>query len=305
MKYASIALAAALALSTPALADIALPDGFSSARTETLDVNLHYVRDGGPGETVILMHGWPQTWSSWAEVMPLLSESYDVIAVDIRGAGQSDVPDTGYDKKTMAGDIKGLMDELDISSAHIVGHDIGGMTAFAFASQFADLTNTVTIIDTPIPGTPIFNAISADPRAWHFSFHAAPSMPEALTTGKEELYYGEFLTKMDAGAGGITAHEIATSVKTYSNPENAKAGFEWYRAFQQDAEDNRVFMETKLTMPVLALSSGRLAPFPYVLETLKPISETVEGKAMDSGHWIPETLPEELSGLLSDFFKRR
>ncbi len=300
-----LSTATALTLSTGfTFADATPPDGFTSARTETLEVNLHYVRDGGPGETVILMHGWPQTWASWIEVMPLLSADYDVIAVDIRGVGASDKPQDGYDKATMAADIRGLMTELGIASANIVGHDIGGMTAFAFASQFPEMTQTVTIIDVPIPGAPMFDAIAVDPRAWHFSFHAAAEVPEQLTTGNEEFYYGHFMQQMDAGAGGITEYEIGITVDAYSDPANARAGFEWYRAFPQDAEANKAFMETPLEMPVLGLNAERLAPFPYVVQMMDPIATTVEGQAMDSGHWIPETRPEELSALLADFFTR-
>lgn len=298
--------AAAFALSTGvAGADVTPPTGFESATMTSADVNLHYVRDGGPGETVILLHGWPQTWASWIEVMPLLSPDYDVIAVDLRGIGASDKPQGGYDKATMATDIKALMDELGIESSNIVGHDIGGMTAFAFASQFPDATATVSIIDVPIPGTSIFDMISVDPRAWHFAFNAAPDqVPETLTAGKEDFYYGGFLRKFDAGAGGITDFEIAITVDAYSDPANATAGFNWYRAFGQDAEDNKAFMETPLEMPVLGLNAGRLAPFPYVVEMMKPLATTVEGQSFDSGHWIPETRPEELAEALSDFFIR-
>ncbi len=287
-----------------ALADPTPPEGFTAALTEGLDVNLHYVRDGGPGEAVILLHGWPQTWASWIEVMPLLSADYDVIAVDLRGAGASDKPEGGHDKATMAADIRALMDELGVTSANIVGHDIGGMTAFAFASQFPEVTDTVTIIDVPLPGTPIFDAISIDPRAWHFSFHAAADVPERLTAGNEAFYYGHFMQELDAGSGGITDCEIAITVEAYSNPANARAGFEWYRTFPQDAEQNRIFMETPLEMPVLGVNAGRLAPFPYVVQMMEPIATIVEGAALDSGHWIPETLPEELSAMLDDFFTR-
>ncbi len=296
---------AILGLSASAgFADVTLPDGFESARMTGAEVNLHYVRDGGDGETVILLHGWPQTWASWIEVMPLLSDDYDVIAVDLRGAGSSDKPDAGYDKRTMAADIMALMDALDIESANIVGHDIGGMTAFAFASQFPEATDTVTIIDVPLPGTPVFDMIAADPRAWHFAFHAAADVPEALTTGNEQFYYSHFMQQMDAGSGGITDYEIAITVDAYSDPANATAGFNWYRAFAQDAEDNQVFMETPLEMPVLGLNAERLAPFPYVVQMMEPLAIQVEGQTIDSGHWIPETQPELLSELLDGFFTR-
>ncbi|MGL4238260.1 alpha/beta fold hydrolase [Tabrizicola sp.] len=287
-----------------AVAEVAPPTGFTSAMQTTGDVKLHYVRDGGPGETVILLHGFPQTWSSWVKMMPLLSAEYDVIAVDLRGVGGSDKPKDGYDKKTSAGDIKALMDELGIASANIVGHDIGGMIAYSFAAQFPDMAQSITIMDVPLPGTPIYDAISKDPRAWHFGFHADPVVPEALITGREEFYYGNFMQRVDAGAGVIGAVEIAEAVAAYSVPETATAGFNWFRTFPQDVTDNTEYMKTKLEMPVLGLNAGRLMNMPYIVEMMTPLATTVEGQAMDSGHWIPETVPEETVAILDQFFKK-
>jgi pimeloyl-ACP methyl ester carboxylesterase len=300
-SLAALLLSAGVAF---AFTDAAPPEGFTSSMQKTGDVKLHYVRDGGPGEAVILLHGFPQTWSEWIKIMPMLSPDHDVIAVDLRGVGQSDKPKDGYDKKTNAQDIKRLMDELGIAKANIVGHDIGGMVAYAFAAQFPEMTQTVTIIDVPLPGTDIFTSISQDPRAWHFAFHDDPVAPEAMVTGKEEFYYSYFMQRVDAGSGVITKEEIDRAVAAYSVPETMKAGFEWFRTAKQDAEDNKTFMKTKLPMPVLGLNAGKLAPFPYIVEMMKPLAVAVEGQTIDSGHWIPETKPEELADLLSDFFKK-
>jgi pimeloyl-ACP methyl ester carboxylesterase len=304
MKEKLFATALMLACSTPAFAEMAPPAGFTSEMQKTGDVKLHYVRDGGEGEAVILLHGFPQNWSEWIKIMPTLSKDHDVIAVDLRGVGKSDKPKDGYDKKTNAQDIKRLMDELGIAKANIVGHDIGGMIAYAFAAQFPEMTQTVTIIDVPLPGTEIFTAISKDPRAWHFAFHDDPVAPEQLVTGKEEFYYTYFMQRVDAGSGVIGKAEIDEAVKTYSDPATMKTGFEWFRTADQDAEDNKAYMAKKLEMPVLGLNAGKLAPFPYIVEMMKPLAVTVEGQQLDSGHWIPETVPDQLSALLIDFFKR-
>jgi pimeloyl-ACP methyl ester carboxylesterase len=293
-----------LASTSLAFAGAQPPTGFKSEMQKTGDVKLHYVRDGGEGEVVILLHGFPQTWSEWIKIMPSLSKDHDVIAVDLRGVGGSDKPKDGYDKKTNAQDIKRLMDELGIQKANIVGHDIGGMIAYAFAAQFPEMTQTVTIMDVPLPGTPIFTAISRDPRAWHFSFHDDPVAPEQMVTGKEQFYYSYFMQRVDAGSGVIGETEIKHAVEAYSVPETMRTGFEWFRAAKQDAEDNKVFMAKKLEMPVLGLNAGKLAPFPYIVDMMKPLAVTVEGQPLDSGHWIPETVPDQLSALLIDFFKR-
>jgi pimeloyl-ACP methyl ester carboxylesterase len=304
MKNLFLASAFLLASTSLVLADAEPPPGFKSEMQKTGEVKLHYVRDGGQGEAVILLHGFPQTWSEWIKIMPALSNDHDVIAVDLRGVGGSDKPKDGYDKKTNAQDVKRLMDELGIAKANIVGHDIGGMVAYAFAAQFPEMTQTVTIIDVPLPGTQIFTAISQDPRAWHFSFHEDPVAPEQLVTGKEQFYYSYFMQRVDAGSGVIGATEIKHAVEAYSVPETMKAGFEWFRTAKQDAEDNKVFMAKKLEMPVLGLNAGKLSPFPYIVDMMKPLAITVEGQTLDSGHWIPETVPDQLSALLIDFFKR-
>jgi pimeloyl-ACP methyl ester carboxylesterase len=295
---------ASLLLTSTAMAKTALPAGFKSAKTSKAEVNLRYVRDGGTGETVILLHGFPQTWSSWVKMMPLLSPNYDVIAVDLRGVGGSDKPKAGYDKKTSAQDIKALMDELGIKKANIVGHDIGGMIAYAFAAQYPDMAESITIIDVPIPGTDIYKAVSQDPRAWHFAFHNDPSVPEALVSGRERFYYGNFMRRVDAETGKIGPKEISEAVAAYSVPATMTTGFNWFRTFGQDVTDNKEFFKTKLTTPVLGLNAGKLAPFPYVVEMMKPYATTVEGQMMDSGHWIPESVPEETVKLLDDFFKK-
>jgi pimeloyl-ACP methyl ester carboxylesterase len=304
MKIIKLSVAFLLFATSLAYADATPPAGFSSAMQATGNVKLHYVRDGGPGEKVVLLHGFPQTWSEWIKIMPALSADYDVIAVDLRGVGKSDKPKDGYDKKTSAQDIKRLLDELGIRKANIVGHDIGGMIAYAFAAQFPEMTQTVTIIDVPLPGTDIFTAISHDPRAWHFAFHDDPVAPGALVTGKEDFYYSYFMKRVDAGSGIIGKEEIDRSIEAYSVPATMTTGFNWFRAATQDAEDNKQFMKTKLQAPVLGLNAGKLAPFPYLVEMMKPLAVTVEGQTMDSGHWIPETKPEELTKLLKDFLTK-
>ncbi len=297
-----IALVVALCVA-PAIAET-IPNGFTSAMQKTGEVKLRYVRDGGPGETVILLHGFPQTWSSWIKMMPLLSANYDVIAVDLRGVGGSDKPIDGYDKKTSAQDIKNLMVELGIKKANIVGHDIGGMIAYAFAAQFPTMATSIVIMDVPIPGTEIFTSISQDPRAWHFAFHKDPTVPEILVTGREQFYYSDFMRRVDAGMGKIGSAEIADAVAAYTVPKTMTTGFNWFRTADQDAKDNKEFFKTKLSMPVLGLNAAKLAPFPYIVDMMKPFATIVEGQTMDSGHWIPESLPEETVKLLDAFFKK-
>lgn len=275
-----------------------IPAGYKSGIQRQGAVKLHYVRRQGPGETIVFIHGWPQNWEEWIEVMVLMPKQYDLIAVDLRGIGLSEKPTTGYEKKTMAKDVHALMNDLGIGKAHIVGHDIGGMVGYAIASQFPGRVSTFTIIDVPIPGTPSFEAISRNPLAWHFQFHSAPEVPEALTTGREAYYYGEFIRKLEGSPGAVTADQVDTTIRVYSVPKTATAGFNFYRAFPQDAKDNQEFFKRKLRMPVLALNSARLSPLPFVLQMMRQLAVDVRGQGIDSGHWIPDEKPEEVVRLL-------
>jgi pimeloyl-ACP methyl ester carboxylesterase len=100
-------------------------------------VLLHYV-EGGSGEPLLLLPGWPETWWSYHKVMPELARHFHVISVDIRGMGSSSKPDSGCDEKTMAADVAALVDHVGYSKVNVAGHDIAAMLAFAFAAQLHD-----------------------------------------------------------------------------------------------------------------------------------------------------------------------
>ncbi len=280
-----------------------MPDGFESKTIQAGEIKMRFVRGGQGPESVILLHGWPQDWYSWHKVMPLLADEYDVIAVDLRGIGGSDKPETGYNKTTMAGDIAGLMNSLNIEKAHIVGHDIGGQTAFAFGYAFPMKAISLTIIDTPIPGTEMFAMISRDPRAWHFAFHAAPEVPERLIQGREEYYLGHFYKSLQGTNPSISEEEVKYYAGIYSDPKTLTAGFNFYRAYAKDTEENKVFMNKPLNIPVLAVNPGVLVPFPYVTQMLKPLAPQITGVTIEgTGHWIAEENPKELVKALKAFF---
>lgn len=283
-----------------------IPPGYTSYLQKDASVNLYYVRrDNATGPTVVLLHGWPQNWASWYRVMRLFPSSYDVIAVNLRGVSPSDAPPTGYTKAIMARDIRALLNSLNLRKVHLVGHDIGGMVSYAFAVQYPKRALSLTIIDVPLPGTPTFDQINADPRAWHFGFNAAEEFPEALTTGRESFFYSKFMREVSGGPDALTPQEIRVSVNAYSVPSTAHAGFEWYRAFAKDAEDNKKFAERgKLTLPVLALNAGVLSPVPFVLVMMKDLAKNVSGQSIDSGHWIPEEASEQLVKLVTAFLPK-
>ncbi|AOK38217.1 alpha/beta hydrolase [Burkholderia cenocepacia] len=295
--------------SMPGMPAPGLPAGFErrfSRRYAQLDdVRLHYVT-GGPddGEMVVLLHGWPQTWYTWRHVMPALAEDgYRVVAVDYRGAGESDKPLGGYDKASMAGDIRALVHQLGATRIHLVGRDIGLMVAYAYAAQWPTEIVKLAMLDVPVPGTRIWDEAkaSADPQIWHFGLHQQRDIAEMLIAGKERAYILDFYKKRTHVA--LSNDDIAVYADAYAAPGALRAGFELYRAFPQDETRFKAFMKHKLPMPVLALA-GDKSNGAKELDMARELALDVRGAvAPNTGHWLPDENPAFLTRQLLDFFR--
>jgi pimeloyl-ACP methyl ester carboxylesterase len=260
-------------------------------------LRLHYVTAGDADRTVVLLHGFPQTWWEWRRVIPILVQAgYRVIAPDYRGAGHSSRPAEGYDKRTMAGDIHRLLKEhLQIQHpVAMVGHDIGLMVAFAYAQMFRDDVSHLVVMDAPLPGTAIFDRLRVDPRIWHFAFHGTRDVPEMLVAGRERQYLQLFYNARIFDPSAVTEEDLDIYTSAYSAVGAMRAGFELYRAFDQDAHDNRSAIERngKLRIPVLAVFGAISNTGSGVKEMMEEVAEDVTGLEISrSGHWIAEENP--------------
>src|SRR4051794_7653749 len=269
------------------------------------DVRLHYVT-AGSGFPVVLLHGWPQSWYEWRHVIPGLAERYQVIAPDLRGLGESSRPLDGYDKKTIGNDVWRLVhDVLGISAFHLVGHDWGGPTAYAIAAAHPDAVRRLAILDVTIPGDGSPN-ISQGGRRWHHAFHQTPDLPEALVTGREDIYLGWFYRSYAARPDAIAEADIAEYLRVYRQPGALRAGFSYYRAIPQDIVDNAVLAaHFKLPMPVLALGGDRSwGRGMEVVESLRRVAVDVQGGVVENcGHFMPEEQPADLLRRLIAFLE--
>jgi pimeloyl-ACP methyl ester carboxylesterase len=267
------------------------------------DVELHYVT-AGRGPAVVLLHGWPETWYMWRDVLPGLAQHYRVVAPDLRGLGDSSRPLTGYDTRTVSTDIWRLMYEvLGEERFFVAGHDWGGPVAFALAAQHRTAVRALAVFDVPVPGDG--SPLAAMAR-WHFGFHGEPDLPEALVAGREALYLGHFYRKGGARPDAISTEAQREYLRTYSQPGAMRAGFNYYRALPQDVADNQAFLaEGKLAMPVLAY--GGAAPGAgrgmAALESWQRVAINVSGGVVEGcGHWIPEERPDWVAEQLLSFF---
>jgi pimeloyl-ACP methyl ester carboxylesterase len=268
-------------------------------------VALHLV-SAGSGDPVVLLHGWPQTWRAWRKLMPLLAARYRLIAPDLPGLGDSSKPADGYDKKTLAADLREMCVQLGLGRFHLVGHDWGGPTAFALACADPASVRSLTILDVTLPG--IGPDISQGGKRWHHAFHRTPELPETLVQGREREYLGWFYREFCWQQGAIEAADLEDYVRCYSQPGALRAGFEYYRSIPRDQADNRAILASgfRLPMPVLALGGARAEARgrgEEPLASLRVIATDVQGGALpECGHFIPEEQPALLAGRLRDFF---
>ncbi len=267
-------------------------------------VRLHYVVAGSGSRTMVLLHGYPQTWWEWRHVLvPLVGAGWSVIAPDYRGAGGSSKPPQGYDKRTMAADIYKLLREhlRIIGPVTMVGHDIGMMVAYAFASEYPKLVEKLVLMEAPLPGTAAYDATVSstklnDATMWHFFFHNAQnSLAESLTAGRERLYLQHFYERLAFNQNAITEADLDLYASHYSAAGAMRAGFEVYRAFDHDAEDNRAALKKngRLSMPVLALGGTSSFYLPIAKAMLAEVAKKVTVVGIpDAGHWIAEENPK-------------
>ena len=272
----------------------------------TINVNqvqLNYTI-GGSGEPIILLHGWPQTGYAWRKVMPELAKSYQVIVPDLRGLGDSSRPTTGYDKKTAAEDIYQLVHRLGFERIHLVGHDIGGMVAYSYATAHPDAVDCLVVMECDIPGFGLEQAMNvAQGGSWHFGFHMARDIPEMLVEGKEHAYIAAQIRQRLYNPTAITEADINEYVRTYASPGGMRAGFEYYRSLPQDAEDNRALSNHKLKMPILAIGS-EYGIGDRLLKQMQQIAEDLNGIVVEkSGHYIAEEKPQFLVNHLLKFLR--
>jgi pimeloyl-ACP methyl ester carboxylesterase len=272
-------------------------------------LRLHYVTAGIGPRVVVLLHGFPQTWRQWHLVIPpLVDAGFCVVAPDYRGAGDSWRPPGGYDKRTMANDIRQLLRQhLRIENPiAVVGHDIGLMIAYAYAQAHRDEVSHLAVVDAPLPGTAVFDRIRSDPRVWHFAFHSARDVAEMLVAGRERQYLQAFFNARIFDSSAITDSDLDIYASAYSAPGAMRAGFELYRAFDRDAENNRDALKRngKLTVPVLAVGGATSTSGPLVEDMMREVAETVTAlRVPRTGHWIAEENPSAFTAALLKFLE--
>jgi pimeloyl-ACP methyl ester carboxylesterase len=255
---------------------------------------------GGQGSAVVLLHGYAQTGHMWHPIMPMLAERHTVIVPDLRGAGGSAKPASGYDKKNMAVDIHEVTASLGLDRVRIVGHDIGLMVAYAYAAQFPETTERVVLMDAFLPGIGDWKNVWLLRDLWHFHFYG--DVPLALVKGRERIYLEHFWNDFAADPKrSVPEADRRFYARAYGQPGAMRAGFEYFRNLERDAEDFARLGQTRLSMPMLVLA-GEKAGGTFLIEQAQLVAANVRGQVVaGSGHWLMEEAPATVIPALDDF----
>jgi pimeloyl-ACP methyl ester carboxylesterase len=276
-----------------------------SFKTETIAANgaTFHVRVGGKGPAVVLLHGYGETGDMWAPLAAQLERGRLVIAPDLRGIGLSSPPPGGYDKKTQGEDVAKVLDALKIGKVDLVTHDIGNMVGYAFAAAHRDRVKKFVIIDAPLPGVGPWDDIVRSHALWHFSFYGPDA--ERLVQGRERIYLDRFWNEFSADPKKFGEASREHYAALYARPGAMHAGFEQFKAFDQDAIDNKAFVAAgKLTMPVLAVG-GEKSFGPMMATVMRAAATDVtEAIVPNSGHWVMEENPLATIKLITDFLAK-
>lgn len=298
-RAAAVSIGAALSLG------LSLPASAQAPQSKFADVNgvrLHYLV-AGSGDPIILVHGYAETSHMWLPLIKELQKNHLVIAPDLRGFGDSSMPESHYTKAVMAQDIHALATSLKLGHVKIVGHDIGLMVAYAYAAQYPSEVDRIALMDAFLPGVGDWQSVWLLRDLWHFHFYG--KTPLALVDGRERIYFEHFWNDFAADPShSIPEADRVYYAKAYAQPGRMRAGFEVFHAFPQDAVDFAQFAKTPLTMPMLVLT-GEKASGQTLITQAKLVDTNVEGVIIkNSGHWLMEEATGQVVPKLVDFLDK-
>ncbi|WP_321817283.1 MULTISPECIES: alpha/beta hydrolase [unclassified Paraburkholderia] len=278
-------------------------------RFETVNgLRLHYVTGGNPdGDVLVLLAGFPESWFAWRKVMGLLAPTYRIVALDLPGQGDSDRPADGYDTKTLAKHVHGLLEQLGVTRYFLAAHDVGAWVAYPYAALFGNEIRRLALLDAGIPGITLPTALPTAPdrvwRTWHFAFHLLPDLPETLIAGKEREYLDWFLRRKTANPDTFSESDLDEYLRIFKKDGGLRAGLAYYRAAHVSAHQNCELKERgMLNVPLLALGSdqGSIAD---MATPLRAFFADVQGSTISyCGHFLPEEQPHAVADELAAFF---
>jgi len=294
-----VALAILALPMTFSYAQPSLPSSFQAKTIRSPEGADIYVRWGGTGAVVVLLHGYAENSDSWAPLAADLMKDHTVVVPDLRGIGRSSKPTSRCDKKTQAKDIRAVVTALGFDKTFVVAHDIGNMVAYSYAAMYPDKVDRLVVMDAPIPGIEPWNTILLNPGVWHFNFHGPDA--ERLVAGRERIYFDRIWNDFSGDPSQPDEATRNVFTATYAQPGGMRAGFAQFAAFSTDAADNKLFEQVKLTMPVLAVGGEKSFGALQAVIMRHVAINVQEAVVPRSGHWLMEESPVDTVNLVRKF----
>jgi pimeloyl-ACP methyl ester carboxylesterase len=261
---------------------------------ETDGLSLGLLTAGNPGKpSLVLLHGWPQSKEVYDGVIDGLADDHFVLAFDLPEIGASRGAPCSAEKKDLAQIVIEAAERRGASSPVIAGFDVGGMIAYAAARDHAHRVSAAIVMNTVIPGIDPWSKVLTDPRIWHFAFHATPALPELLVAGRQRPYFDFFVDFLAGRKEAISERHRATFANAYERADALRAGFDWYRAMQVDAERNSQPKEIKTPMLYLRGDADGGSPEDYVRGLQQKGAKRLSGAVLHgSGEFAPLEAPD-------------
>ena len=262
-------------------------------------VKIHYLT-AGQGPAVILLHGYTQTSRMWKPIIPLLAKKFTVIAPDLPGIGDSGIPKDGLDMKTSAIRIHGLAKSLGVEKARVVGHDIGLMVAYAYAAMYPNEVESWSSWMHFCPELRAGSRITTIPISG-ISVFTGPTRKPWCKDARRRILHISGMSWPRTKRGQLPLADRQAYVAAYSRPGRMRAGWAYFAAWPQTANDFAEMAKTKLNMPLLAIAGEKASA-----GTLMPQAQLVGSNVSvvtikDSGHWVMEEKQKETIDALMNF----
>ena len=265
-------------------------------------ISVHIALTGdSANQAILFLHGYPENWQEFEGVMTRLKDTYYVLAIDLPGIGMSE-PIASGDKHAMAEFVNNLLHALHIDRIVLVGHDVGGMTAYSFIKQFPEKLLKAIIMNTAIPGVDPWEQVKRNPYIWHFALYGVPALPEAVFAGRQRILFDYFYNTLSFNKQAIDDDKRDVYANAYSNSIALKTSFDWYRAFPHDEKDNS--KNTSVDVPVLYIrgdkESGDINEYASGLKK-SGLNRLTSKLITDCGHFTPEEKPEIVAEVILEF----
>lgn len=289
------------------------------ARARVNGIRMHYVT-AGQGEPLLLVHGTPKTHFYWYKLIPLLTEHFTVIAPDLRGFGDTDKPEVGegYDSRTNANDLAGLMTLLGYDRFHVHGEDRGAEFSYVLCATYPERIITVCIGEQVLSGLGLeeasfFTAENVTAKyeergawQWHIPFFWIEHLPEFLIQGKEREFWEWWMRGEMWNPNALGEEAVEEWVRRLREPGGLRGTLETYRAGLKNAGINRELMKNKISMPILTIGAPEFSN-EAVEENMQRVSTGVERAEIfqECGHSLALEAPDRLAALLIEFMSNR